>query len=204
MQQFDEWNVQRELQGGGQGDAFIVVHDGDQERYFLKLLKAQGNSERRARFFRETSFYRTLRHKGIPQLVATNADRFQDKNASLYLVTEFVDGLTLAEAVRQSGPLSSEAAFAVTEGLANVLVHAHDEEAVHRDIKPENILLRNGRPEDPVLVDWGLGFRALEGDDHRTDTGQELGNRFLRLPEFAAGSRVKRDGRSDVIRFPAD
>jgi len=105
----------------------------------------------------------------------------------------------LAEYVRQNGPRPAAEAIGTTIQLLDILAYAHGEDAVHRDVKPENVILRNGDPQQPALVDFGLGFLAHdESDGPETHAGQEIGNRFLRLPEFVAGSTNKRDPRSDV------
>jgi serine/threonine-protein kinase len=51
-----------------------------------------------------------------------------------------------------------------------------------------------------TLVDFGIAFAAPDpGDsDLRTEVGQELGNRFLRIPDLSAGQTERRDPRSDV------
>jgi serine/threonine protein kinase len=58
----------------------------------------------------------------------------------------------------------------------------------HRDIKPANVALRNDDITKPVLVDFGLSFNDSDADD-LTRVGEEVGNRFLRLPEHAFGER---------------
>jgi hypothetical protein len=55
-------------------------------------------------------------------------------------------------------------------------------------------------PSRPVLIDFGMAWARpdeAQEAEFRTDTGQELGNRFLRLPEFSPGKDMH-DLRSDV------
>jgi serine/threonine protein kinase len=78
--------------------------------------------------------------------------------------------------------------------------HCHTNGVLHRDIKPDNIILRNGEIADPVLIDFGMGWAAQNEDrfgEFETGDHQELGNRFLRLPEHAPGQHVRSTG-SDV------
>ena len=55
-----------------------------------------------------------------------------------------------------------------------------------------------GDPGRPVLLDFGLNYHKIDGGAFETEHGQEVGNRFLRLPELSAGSPLKQDPRSDL------
>lgn len=68
---------------------------------------------------------------------------------------------------------------------------------MHRDIKPGNIIFRGNILGDIVLVDFGMSYHE-EASANVTPTGEEVGNRFLHLPELACESSLKRDPRSDV------
>jgi eukaryotic-like serine/threonine-protein kinase len=194
------WSAQGDIVGGGQGDVKRVVRsDGrDDTVFFLKILIQQNDQERRRRMYREVAAYRTLEHQRIPKLVDSNVDSFQDPGFRLYLVTEHIPGVTLSQFIAQNGPIDVETCMTMTSEILEVVQYCHDSEWVHRDIKPDNIVLRNASPVDPVLVDFGLSFNSSEEPELGTPTLVELGNRFLRLPELAAGSPMKRDPRSDV------
>lgn len=85
--------------------------------------------------------------------------------------------------------------------IAEVVGYCHDNDVVHRDLKPDNVILRGGDPRDPVVVDFGLSFNALADDIGRvTQAGEEIGNRFLRVPEHASGGR---DAASDITLLSA-
>ena len=73
--------------------------------------------------------------------------------------------------------------------LAEVIHQCHQYNVLHRDIKPSNIVLRGGNLAAPLLVDFGLSFNDEEEDD-LTRVGEEIGNRFLRLPEHTLGNRT--------------
>jgi serine/threonine-protein kinase len=145
---------------------------------------------------REIACYETLRHPRIPRLVESNVEEFDQPDVAPYLVSEYVGGQHLEEHVQSHGYLPAAEALAITFKLLDAVSYAHGQETVHRDIKPSNIVLRDDVPSEPVLVDFGMSF--YEGEDQLTPGGQEVGNRFLRLPEFSASSANKRDPRSDV------
>ena len=68
----------------------------------------------------------------------------------------------------------------------------------HRDIKPDNIILRSGICASPVLIDFGLTFNVHDEEEDLTPDWQQVGNKFLSLPEHAMFSQNKRDLRSDL------
>lgn len=185
------------MPGGGQASAKKVRRKDTGEIAFLKLLNRQDDTERRARFFREASAYDTFRHPNLPALVETNAHNHDQASPKLYIVIELIEGITLGEAIR-AGRASLEESVNATVQLLRVVKHFHDHGWVHRDIKPDNIILRNGSLADPVLVDFGLGHKDTVTPCFETEACQEIGNRFLRLPELGADSSVKQDGRTDL------
>ena len=76
-----------------------------------------------------------------------------------YMVTEYVEGETLAAGLKESGPWPEpqvrELLDALTEGLSAV----HGEGLLHRDIKPGNVMVR---PDGtPVLIDFGAARQAM-------------------------------------------
>lgn len=193
----DRWSIVENLVGGGQGDAFRAERTADGRVGFLKVLKAKKVSERRSRFFREASAYDSFAIDGIPRLVESNAHRHGDPAFEPYIVTEFVTGPTLTTWRAANVPLVDEA-LAVTRRVLGILRDCHAQGCVHRDVKPDNIILRDGDPSGACLLDFGLSYHEAAEADFRTEDGQEVGNRFLRLPELSAGSALKQDPRSDL------
>ena len=194
----DNWTVVEQIPGGGQGDAWRVLSKKNGPERFLKAIRAKRDPERRARFFREASAYDTINGNGIPHLVESNAHRHRDSEIEPYIVTEFIEGLTLRDWRESQVRVELREAIGVTRDLLETLSKCHAARFVHRDVKPDNIILADGEPRRPVLVDFGLNFREGPEIDFETELGQEIGNRFLRLPELSAGSFLKQDSRSDL------
>lgn len=193
-----KWESSLELLGGGQASAKRVQRRGSDEFAFLKLLSRQNDQERRARFFREASAYETANHSLIPKLIESNAHRHSDLGFKMFLITEFIEGPTLSELVTSNGSISFENAAIIVRQLLSVVEYCHGSGWVHRDIKPDNIILKATSLDAPFLTDFGLSYKDQVLPDFATEHGQELGNRFLRLPELSAGSILKQDLRSDL------
>ena len=118
-------------------------------------------------------------------------------DGTVCLVSEFIEGMTLADRLRV-GPIgvaeSVDLMVSVLEGLS----HAHRREIIHRDLKPSNILL--DRDEIPHLTDFGLAKRAT-GDSTLSPLGASrvlIGTPAYMAPEQARGDSASVDARSDV------
>ena len=194
----DSWVAVQELKGGGQGNAWRARRERDEREGFLKAIKAKRDPERRARFSREVNAYATVTANGIPRLIESNAHRWEDAEIEPYIVTDFIQGPTLRQWRESRERVELNEAIDVTRELLAILNTCHEAELVHRDVKPDNIILADGDPGRPVLLDFGLSFCKGSEIDFETEDGQEIGNRFLRLPELAAGSPLKQDVRSDL------
>ena len=191
----EEWR-----RSGGQGKLRLLRRRDDPTAppVVLKELKNQTDLERRRRMRREITTLETLPHPSTPLLLEHNTENFTNSNVDLYSVFEFIPGLTLREYVTQQGPLSLEKSIALVCALLETVGVYHEAGIGHRDIKPDNIILRNSDPLSPALIDFGLTFNINEPSDDETPDWQQVGNRFLSLPEHAAFSANKRDLRSDI------
>src|SRR5262249_6158937 len=130
------------------------------------------------RFVREARSVAQLRHPSIVSVYDVG------QNDSVpYLVSELVEGMTLADLLTARRRTPREAAE-LTAAVADALQYAHERGVVHRDVKPSNIMLDNdGRPH---LMDFGLAKRDA-GDVTMTLDGQVLGTPAYMSPEQVAG-----------------
>jgi hypothetical protein len=190
------WEVVESIGGGGQGVTKKVRSRHDGAVAVLKVLKQQRDADRRGRMHRESEALRTLSHPGIPKLLDSNTSEFAG-TTPLYMVIDLIDGPTLEKQV-EHGVFTMPEAIALTVRLVEIVAYCHERSFGHRDIKPDNILMRGGSKQDPVLIDFGLSFNLDEEQPIGTATEQQIGNRFLALPELATPGSEKRDPRSDL------
>jgi hypothetical protein len=123
-----------------------------------------------------------------PAIVALH-EAYVDDDA-FYLVSELVDGDTLAQLVAEDA-LSDEELLEIGVVLAHALAHAHARGVIHRDVKPQNVLVPRdpGGHETPAkLTDFGGA--SLAGDEALTRTGETLGTLAYMAPEQSEGLEV--------------
>jgi tRNA A-37 threonylcarbamoyl transferase component Bud32 len=141
------------------------------------------------RFLREARAAAQLSHPGIVPVLEIAHD-----GGVPYIVSEYVEGLTLADLLTARRPAFREAAELVA-AVADALDYAHRQKVIHRDIKPSNLLIDDaGRPH---VTDFGLARRG-EGEITVTLDGQILGTPAYMSPEQAAGDQRQVDASSDV------
>ncbi|ARF59542.1 serine/threonine-protein kinase [Streptomyces gilvosporeus] len=108
-----------------------------------------------------------------------------DEDDRPWIVMELVEGRSLAELVRDDGPLAPRRAAEVGLAILDVLRAAHSEGILHRDVKPSNVLMSDdGRV---VLTDFGIA--QVEGDPSVTSTGMLVGAPSYISPERARGHK---------------
>lgn len=108
-----------------------------------------------------------------------------DEDDRPWIVMELVEGRSLAEVIRDDGPLTPRRAAEVGLAVLDVLRAAHSEGILHRDVKPSNVLMSDdGRV---VLTDFGIA--QVEGDPSVTSTGMLVGAPSYISPERARGQK---------------
>ncbi|HJZ58809.1 MAG TPA: serine/threonine-protein kinase, partial [Gemmataceae bacterium] len=161
---------------GGMGAVYLARQTALDRPVALKLIRPRGDDPTFAeRFAREAKALAKLAH---PNVVAVYESG--EAGGLPYLVMEYVDGVTLRDAMRE-GKLTAAAALAVVPQLCDALEYAHSQGVVHRDVKPENILLtRDGRVK---IADFGLAKVTDPAGLSLTGTRQAMGTPHYMAPE---------------------
>jgi hypothetical protein len=169
------------LGAGGMGQVFLGRSPGGR-LVAVKVIRAElaGDPGFRARFAREVVAARKV--SGVFTAAVVDAD----PAAPLpWLVTSFVTGLSLADAVGEHGALPVASVLALAAGLAEGLGAIHAAGVVHRDLKPSNVLLA---ADGPRVIDFGIS-RAVDAPQ-LTRTGMVIGSPAFMSPEQVEGGAV--------------
>jgi serine/threonine-protein kinase len=192
----------RQLLGrGGMAEAHLA-HDTRLDRAVaVKTLRADlaQDPTLRARFRREAQSTASLNHPAIAAVYDTGEDMAYggawapDVRVPLpYLVMEYVDGMTLREALYSGPALSVQRVLELAAGILQALAHSHHHGIVHRDIKPANVMVT--RAGQVKVMDFGIARDAR--DVGLTQTSVVIGTAQYLSPEQALGEEV--DARSDL------
>ena len=107
-----------------------------------------------------------------------------EEDGNALLVTELVDGSTLAE-LNRDGTLSDREIGEIGADLCEALDHAHTRAVVHRDIKPQNVLVTEEGEPRAKLMDFGVA--RLTDAAALTAPGDVVGTLAYMAPEQAEG-----------------
>jgi hypothetical protein len=167
------------------------AHDAELDRMVAVKVPRPGQIEGidAEKFLRDARAAAQLRH---PNIVGVHEVGRED--GTLYIVTDLIDGLTLADWLTGRKPSIREAAQLMA-AVAEALHYAHEAGVVHRDLKPSNIML--DREDRPHIIDFGLAKRDA-GEVTMTQDGHVLGTPAYMSPEQARGEGHHADRRSDI------
>jgi serine/threonine protein kinase len=152
-----------------------------------ELVAGSGGEQLLERFRREA---RAAGRRFHPNIVAIWD--FGDDNGMPFLVMELVEGQSLDQLIKSSGPLAQGRSLAIITQVLSALGFAHANGIVHRDIKPSNIMVL---PGDQVKV-ADFGIARLEASEF-TIVGDLLGTPAYMAPEQLSGGPV--DHRTDLF-----
>src|SRR5882724_7144548 len=193
----DRYELNRRVGSGGMGDVWEAYDRGTSRMVAVKLVRTahERQVEAVARFDREITAVGRLANANIA--IAYDWGRDGDR---LYLVTEYVEGMSLASllrdrAARGGAALPYDAALDVIAQVCDGLTAAHAAGIIHRDLKPANLMVT--MQAVVKIVDFGIAFLTTTDDPVRlSDVDTPIGSLHYAAPEQLHGRTV--DGRADL------
>ncbi|UUU31396.1 serine/threonine-protein kinase [Streptomyces sp. CA-210063] len=173
------------LGSGGMGRVYLARPADDRAGLAaVKVIRPEyaEDPEFRRRFEREAAVHGRVRTPRTPDLLGAG---FEDE--LLWMSTQYLPGLNLADAVRECGALEAAGAWRLVAELGHALSALATASVVHRDLKPSNVILTL---QGAHVIDFGIS-RAVDSSAI-TVTGSRVGTPAFMSPEYL------RDGRCDT------
>jgi serine/threonine protein kinase len=170
------YRLQGRLGTGGMAQVYLASTSAGR-LVALKVMRPElsDDQEFRARFRQEIQAARLVHGLYTAQLL------YADPAATPpWLVTAYVPGPSLEEAIDTNGPMPAAMVLRLIAGVAEALQAIHAADIVHRDLKPSNVLLAQ---DGPRVIDFGIA-RALEA------TALTSGNIMMGSPDFLTPEQI--------------
>jgi len=195
--QVGQYTLQEPIGAGGMGQVYLARHALLKRPTAIKLLRPdQASPKTIARFEREVQLTSQLTHPNTIEIF----DFGRTPEGLFYYAMEYLPGLTLAELVRQEGPLPAERAVHVLRQVCGSLREAHGIGLIHRDIKPQNIMLceRGGLWDFVKVLDFGLVKQVSGADASQLTADQQVSGTPLYIAPEVWSQPHQADARADI------
>jgi hypothetical protein len=191
-QRIGAYQLVQRLGSGGMGQVFLGRSPGGR-MVAVKVIHPERvhDSDFRARFRREVQAAQRVSGAFTAPVIDADPDA-----PTPWLVTTYVAGPSLQEAIAAHGPLPMTSVRGLAAGLAEALASIHAAGVVHRDLKPSNVLLA---ADGPRVIDFGIA-KAVDAS-LMTRTGFIVGTPGFMSPEQLTGGQV--EPASDVFSLGA-
>jgi eukaryotic-like serine/threonine-protein kinase len=168
------FQIVRCLGSGGMGDVYEAEDTAHTRRRRVALKTIRGGNANPGmldQFEWEIEIGQSITHPNVCRIYDLGLHEDRNGNGdrpsrTMFVTMELLAGPTLAERLRQKGPMSRDEALPVLSQLAEALHAAHEANIVHRDFKPGNVMLVNGRGDSgvrAVVTDFGLAAEISAG-----------------------------------------
>ncbi|MBS2004616.1 MAG: serine/threonine protein kinase, partial [Cyanobacteria bacterium SZAS LIN-5] len=198
----DQYEYLSEIGSGGMGVIYKARHVALNQIVAIKMMHKNRMDEVSVRRFQQEA-------KAVTALDHPSIVRVRDFGVSdagqPHMVLDFIEGDTLATAIRKSAGLAVDESLEIFIQGCDALEHAHSRGVLHRDLKPSNIMLvpRLSGPPLVKIVDFGIAKINNPDTDNGvmnlTQTGEVFGSPLYMSPEQASGAKL--DKRSDIYSF---
>jgi serine/threonine-protein kinase len=150
-----------------------------------------------ARFSREARAASKISH---PHALSVT-DFGESENGVVFLVMEYLSGLTLKLLIRQEGPMPLPRTVEILRQVGGALDAAHAEGVVHRDLKSDNIMLLSSSGTDYAKV-LDFGIAKIKEPEGSYDPVLTAPNLVIGTPQYMSPEQCSQspdiDARSDI------
>lgn len=184
---------------GGMAEVYTAQDARLGRRVAVKLLRPSlaNDPAFRTRFRQEAQAAAKMAHPTIVRVFDAGEETVRDPSGVElqvpFIVMEHVEGRLLRELIGE-GPLSTQQAVHILDGVLTALEYSHRAGVVHRDIKPGNIMLTSSG--QVKVMDFGIARAISESQATIAQTSAILGTAQYFSPEQARGEAV--DARTDL------
>ncbi|MBI1172560.1 protein kinase [bacterium] len=189
------YRIETILGRGGTSEVYKARNDISGRFVAIKVLKSEfAGDEAFLTLMRREEEIREIRHDAVVRY----SENHRTPEGLVYLVMDYVDGPGLDSILKQGG-LSADDLVRVCRRVVDGLKVAHDRRIIHRDLSPDNIILKGGKADQAVIIDFGIAKDANPGA--QTIVGNEFAGKYAyAAPEQLAGNT---DTRSDLYSLGA-
>ncbi len=194
----NRYRISHPLGRGGMGEVFAAENTRTGRYVAIKLLHADSKTKASSveRFRREARASGSINSDYVTQVL----DVEDDPVHGIVLVFELLEGESLIDRLKRTGPIPFEELHTIIEQVWMGLADAHRVGIIHRDLKPSNVFLEQ-RQDGSIrvkILDFGISKlpKGMEGET-LTEMGQSLGT-FSFMPPEQIGKAKTVDHRADI------
>lgn len=179
----------------GMANVYIVQDANLGKQWCLKEIRKSQAGRKNIEYIsllQEANILRNLNHERIPRITAID-----NEGDSLFVVMDFLDGVTLKDFVTEKGRIPEDMAVKWMHQIVQTMGYLHSEKGnkkpiFYRDMKPDNIMIRSNGTIN--IFDFGISVRV--------ESSNQLPDYTLGTPGYVAPEQKKKnlpvDLRSDI------
>jgi serine/threonine-protein kinase len=206
MRLLDRYSILDRIGSGGMATIYRATDDRLDRVVCVKLLRTtlvegSGSTSGRRAVYQATYTHFLQEALALSKLQHPNTLRIYDfgylkegtGEGAPFHVSEYLDGGNLESHVRLRGPLPTQEALGILEGITGAVAEAHEHGIIHRDIKPSNILFARVRGElVSKLADFGIAHSDVKKQAAPSDDslGESVSTVALFSPRWAAPEQL--------------
>ena len=175
----NKYLIIRKIGEGGTAKVYLAYDQLDERNVTLKILKKDNIDEKKIKKFKkEAETLALLDDENIVKIYDVGED-----NGIHYIVTEYIDGMTLKDYIKTCSPIPTEEIIKISMQILKGIKHAHSKNVVHKDLKSQNILLDENK--NVKITDFGIAD-ILDEDITRTQS-------LMGTPQYIAPEILNRE-----------